>query len=237
MSFNISCELSLNLGVQSYLVGLWFSLRTHASQIWQNAQIPHEQGAAHRPAASQGLNERASIYQRVLPAKWTGTPLQTPSIGARHASGKRDSIPPMTLPQTMSSADFHRAVEATTVIPIHHPRQTSHVREVSHSKGEEAEGGGHDAPNWSRTKSAGVLMGCTALYAVIAGRVYISLIVSAVADTACLTEILVDVVDVVLDGSGIPEKFLGVTLFALVPNTTEFMNAISFAINGNIALR
>lgn len=50
-------------------------------------------------------------------------------------------------------------------------------------------------------------------------------------------EILVDMVDVVLDGSGIPEKFLGVTLFALVPNTTEFMNAISFAINGNIALR
>lgn len=51
------------------------------------------------------------------------------------------------------------------------------------------------------------------------------------------TEILVDVVDVVLEGSGIDEKFLGITLFALVPNTTEFMNAISFAINGNIALR
>ncbi len=50
-------------------------------------------------------------------------------------------------------------------------------------------------------------------------------------------EILVDVVDVVLKGSSIPEKLLGVTLFALVPNTTEFMNAISFAINGNIALR
>lgn len=52
-----------------------------------------------------------------------------------------------------------------------------------------------------------------------------------------LSEILVDVVDVVLEGSGIQEKFLGITLFALVPNTTEFMNAISFAINGNIALR
>ena len=51
------------------------------------------------------------------------------------------------------------------------------------------------------------------------------------------TEILVDVVDVVLNGSGIDEKFLGVTLFALVPNTTEFMNAMSFAMNGNIALR
>ena len=52
-----------------------------------------------------------------------------------------------------------------------------------------------------------------------------------------LAEILVDVVDVILEGSGIDEKFLGVTLFALVPNTTEFMNAMSFALNGNIALR
>lgn len=51
------------------------------------------------------------------------------------------------------------------------------------------------------------------------------------------TEILVDVVDVVLTGSGIDEKFLGLSLFALVPNTTEFMNAMSFAMNGNIALR
>ena len=51
------------------------------------------------------------------------------------------------------------------------------------------------------------------------------------------TELLVGVVDVVLEGSGIDEKFLGITLFALVPNTTEFMNAISFALNGNIALR
>lgn len=51
------------------------------------------------------------------------------------------------------------------------------------------------------------------------------------------SEILVGVVDVVLDGSGLDEKFLGITLFALVPNTTEFMNAISFALNDNITLR
>lgn len=83
---------------------------------------------------------------------------------------------------------------------------------------EEDHSGGHDAPNWSRTKSTTVLLTCTCLYAIIA-------------------EILVSVVDVVLDGSSkLPEKFLGISLFALVPNTTEFMNAISFAINGNIAL-
>lgn len=42
---------------QSYLVGLWFSLRTHASQIWQNPQQllhPHESG-------------RMSLYNKIVP--------------------------------------------------------------------------------------------------------------------------------------------------------------------------
>jgi Ca2+:H+ antiporter len=65
-------------------------------------------------------------------------------------------------------------------------------------------GGGHDAPNWSRTKSAVILLTATLAYAVIA-------------------EILVNTVDVVLENFDIDEKFLGITLFALVPNTTEFL--------------
>lgn len=64
--------------------------------------------------------------------------------------------------------------------------------------------GGHDAPNWSRTKSATILLTATIAYAIIA-------------------EILVSTVDAVLEGSDIDEKFLGITLFALVPNTTEFL--------------
>lgn len=64
--------------------------------------------------------------------------------------------------------------------------------------------GGHDAPNWSKIKSSIVLLGATLLYAVIA-------------------EILVNTVDVVLESVDIDEKFLGITLFALVPNTTEFL--------------
>jgi len=77
--------------------------------------------------------------------------------------------------------------------------------------------GGHDSPNWGRTKSYVVLISATIAYAVIA-------------------EILVSTVDAVLEHVDISEKFLGITLFALVPNTTEFLNAISFAMNGNIAL-
>ncbi|KAI5961831.1 uncharacterized protein KGF55_003802 [Candida pseudojiufengensis] len=84
-------------------------------------------------------------------------------------------------------------------------------------KEDEHEGGGHDAPNWSRNKSTVILLGATVLYAIIA-------------------EILVDNVDAILADFPIDPKFLGLTIFALVPNTTEFLNAISFAISGNVAL-
>lgn len=83
---------------------------------------------------------------------------------------------------------------------------------------EEAEQGGHEAPNWSRSKSTWILLIATLLYATIA-------------------EILVACVDSVLeDFPGLDPKFLGLTIFALVPNTTEFLNAISFAMHGNVAL-
>ncbi|KAJ2158076.1 hypothetical protein GGF46_004041 [Coemansia sp. RSA 552] len=77
--------------------------------------------------------------------------------------------------------------------------------------------GGHDAPNWSKAKSAFILCSCTVIFSLVA-------------------EVLVDTVDVVIQGVGIPEKYIGLTLFALVPNVTEFMNAIAFAIQNNIAL-
>ncbi|CCK72617.1 calcium/hydrogen antiporter KNAG_0K02540 [Huiozyma naganishii CBS 8797] len=84
--------------------------------------------------------------------------------------------------------------------------------------GEEENNGGHDAPNWSRSKSTWILLVATLLYAIIA-------------------EILVACVDSVLeDFPSLNPKFLGLTIFALVPNTTEFLNAISFAIHGNVAL-
>ncbi|KAJ5090430.1 hypothetical protein N7532_009114 [Penicillium argentinense] len=103
-----------------------------------------------------------------------------------------------------------RALADQTKPPGDEPETTALVAE-SHASG------GHDAPNWSKVKSSIILLGATILYAIIA-------------------EILVNTVDVVLESVDINEKFLGITLFALVPNTTEFLNAISFAMNGNIAL-
>ncbi|KAF8270796.1 hypothetical protein EI94DRAFT_1721930 [Lactarius quietus] len=259
----------------SYLIGLWFSLRTHASQIWQNPQQllhPHESG-------------RMSLYHKIVPpsnlipgVSRLGPPRDTDIIRHRpsfiirdatesgsqgapqcasaplgeHSADASSSSPtasrPISYPNAptsptpgslvpilesvdhalkdtglqasqLPSDDFTRAVAVATVSALRHQQvQARRVRVGQLGDEEDAAGhGGHEAPSWSRAVSASVLLACTALYAIIA-------------------ELLVDVVDVVLNGSGIDEKFLGVTLFALVPNTTEFMNAVSFAMNGNIAL-
>jgi len=121
-------------------------------------------------------------------------------------------------------ADHQHAITPTTTREQHHPQSRTDMTasvatfpDVEEAVTTGAVAGGHDAPNWSRTKSYVVLLSATLAYAVIA-------------------EILVSTVDAVLENVDIDEKFLGITLFALVPNTTEFLNAISFAMNGNIAL-
>lgn len=129
------------------------------------------------------------------------------------------------VPSSLAGEDFSRAIVAENPTQNRPPSVAQSVPEGSlggappstTQTGHDDGHGGHEAPEWSRTTSSTVLLTCTLLYAAIA-------------------EILVNEVDVVLEGSSIPEKFLGISLFALVPNTTEFMNAMSFAINGNIAL-
>ncbi|KAI9315751.1 Sodium/calcium exchanger protein-domain-containing protein [Dichotomocladium elegans] len=91
------------------------------------------------------------------------------------------------------------------------------VNDPNEDDEDEDEGVGHDSPNWSKAKSFTVLFGCTLLYSIIA-------------------EVLVDTVDEAMGSLPMDEKFLGLTLFALVPNITEFMNAMSFAMYGNIVL-
>ncbi|KAF8134027.1 hypothetical protein EV363DRAFT_1258711 [Boletus edulis] len=258
----------------SYLVGLWFSLRTHASQIWQNPQpLLHslEMPPSHRFSGYQrtsGPNVAPQIAVREAPKRVdpvateqdipSSCPISVPKtaestsaqqqVGATRSpvspSVRRVSYapPPSThqhltplmesvdlavkntqLPESLSKDDFTRAVAVATVSALRHQQNqsVSPARPRTSISGDPDTGvgghTGHEAPEWSRMTSAAVLLACTALYAIIA-------------------ELLIEVVDVVLKDSGIDEKFLGITLFALVPNTTEFMNAISFALNENISL-
>jgi Ca2+:H+ antiporter len=269
----------------SYVIGLLFTLRTHAATIWSNE--PDEKEKKPFETAANSLSNsghlefphstmsRTATGQSVSRAHIRDTQLYKRIVGqTQHEFGlgpedqplassppntKMDSNTPHLVPPKDSNehAPFHvegltdeasdalvrhiTEIAATTTAlatrdVTRAPRKAAqlantpskgdrphHHRTATEGGPEEQEtapghtSGGHDAPNWSRQKSAAILLTATVAYAIIA-------------------EILVDTVDSVLEGSDIDEKFLGITLFALVPNTTEFLNAISFAMNGNIAL-
>ena len=85
---------------------------------------------------------------------------------------KDSGIQPLQLPGSMSTDDFTRAVAVATVSALRHQqhqaRSPARVRSAAEIDAGGAHGG-HDAPSWSRTTSASVLLACTALYAIIAG--------------------------------------------------------------------
>ncbi|KAM7199756.1 Low affinity vacuolar monovalent cation/H(+) antiporter [Naviculisporaceae sp. PSN 640] len=269
------CYIAAGLLFASYIIGLWFTLRTHAAVIWNTDadEKKHDDGLppqsarpSHHPsiADTSGADIRDShLYKRILGQSLrqvssnqasgpNGTLHVVPPKSTEYGTGKLgSSISIPGLSEAENDNLVHQVAEiaatAATVAArnVQNPRRATAVSSVSASAQQASSGnrhqpirpatfpdhedlgeaagaqsgghGGHDAPNWSRLKSAIILMGATVLYAVIA-------------------EILVDTVDVVLQNINIDEKFLGVTLFALVPNTTEFLNAVSFAMNGNIAL-
>ncbi|KAK6461329.1 Ca2+/H+ antiporter [Scheffersomyces coipomensis] len=174
----------------TYICGLYFTLRTHASLIW----------ATHEPTPTR--KDEHSFRSPSVSS--FATPLQLPA-GSSKITQRLSTLPPSALkPLQSPSLDKHKKSIDESFKPI---------EPVAHDEG----GGGHDAPNWSTKKSTIILLGATVLYAIIA-------------------EILVDTVDAVLVNYPIDPKFLGLTVFALVPNTTEFLNAISFAVSGNVAL-
>lgn len=266
----------------SYVIGLLFTLRTHAAVIW-STELDEKKAGAETISASQTLvpseaerhalarvntatsavvNQRSDIrdsqlYQRILGHSLRQVGLSPNGLDASHHSSENHRpssiksphiVPPKSrdgdIPgfhlQALSEEDNNTltrrvaemAAAAAAVAArdtTKAPQRTSKLAQVptrqepsqavrSHTPvaavhddsgalpeaHAHAPGGGHDAPNWSKTKSAIVLLTATVAYAVIA-------------------EILVDTVDAVLNNVDIDEKFLGITLFALVPNTTEFL--------------
>lgn len=224
--FSIAVVIGLFI---AYVCGLFFTLRTHASLIWATLHEP--------------VTKKDSINDPIRSPSITSmdtTPLQLATAPAATATGTttlgRPSMRSLELPP---SANFKSGIFKDT--KENTPMTASYTSSLANSpmlqgiksrnrvkiapaeplpqKKEENDelALGHDAPNWSRNKSVIILLGATLLYAIIA-------------------EILVDNVDSVLSVFPINPKFLGLTVFALVPNTTEFLNAILFAIGGNVAL-
>ena len=274
------CWFAAILLFLSYLIGLWFTLRTHAAVIWNESpdekkpvmvnqpngfpQTPHVGHAVTKKLSASNLGTGSTairdtqLYKRILGQSLKQVGLESPGgAGDGHAampaatSGSATplsaSIPHLVPPKngklgeasnlveglsseqneqlvrhvaemaataaTVAARDAYRspkivqsAISATTPHPAKKPSAPPTVVGEDHVQDEHDThgGGGHDAPNWSRAKSTVILLGATFLYAIIA-------------------EILVNTVDVVLENIEIDEKFLGITLFALVPNTTEFL--------------
>ncbi|KAF3481024.1 calcium/proton exchanger [Arthroderma uncinatum] len=255
----------------SYIIGLWFTLRTHAAIIWStdiDEKKPHpdthrptlhpHSDQAHGNPSLKGSIRESQLYARILgqSLKHVGlTPNSDPSQTAHspNESSTVHVVPPkdknkcqgpykMTIPSLTPEENeqlVRQVTEVAATAATFAARDAAGPRHIAGTPGSktpagatgtpghpeeagiftepQAESHGHDAPNWGKTKSFVILLVATLLYAVIA-------------------EILVKTVDVVLESYDIDEKFLGITLFSLVPNTTEFLNAISFAMNGNIAL-
>lgn len=225
------CAILLPL---AYVVCLFFTLRTHTKIIYSPPTNP-----------SRALQ---NIYKSLLPNyilqqlhlnesnnQDSNNGIQEQDVSGGIEDGASPSADSHRIPVvTEEEAANFSGVEQLDPIPLsvhqslldgtvltHEQNQSilKHAQDLfkGDDEDDEEETVGHDAPEWSKTKSAVILCACTVLFSLIA-------------------ELMVKSVDVVVEGLHIREKILGLTLFALVPNVTEFVNAISFAIHGNISL-
>ncbi|CAJ0827488.1 15097_t:CDS:10 [Entrophospora sp. SA101] len=207
---------------KSYLIGLWFTLRTHAALVWQT-------GHHHTFADQNTQNNRISLYKKI-----TNTLMHSLPIYNTHPQQHQQHQQQLQQHQHQPPTLHHRPMSAFDAGHHHHHLSPENINiaqvaanldqlRFAYDPEEEEEPVGHDSPNWSKLKSGIVLVICTILYSAIA-------------------EILVSNVEVVLKKdpddkiSHGYEKLVGLTLFALVPNVTEFVNAMAFALYGNIAL-
>lgn len=201
--YTIYCSVVLFL---AYCIGLLFTLKTHAALIWST------------PVSSEKKSETQQQQQSTITGNVTPNNALSATVSTT-PEGRAYSVSGYT-PSSKSVAPGDQLAKKRTGKQAQQ-QQTQHTQQTqtqqTQAQTQVEESGGHDAPNWSRTKSTTILLMATIFYAIIA-------------------EILVDVVDAVLVVFSISPKFLGLTIFALVPNTTEFVNAISFAMHGNVAL-
>ncbi|KAJ3260424.1 hypothetical protein HK103_000566 [Boothiomyces macroporosus] len=189
----------------TYAVGLWFTLRTHAAHIYpekkkKTPRLPtiELEATLVSPHPESSQPERSSHPQRR-------------KIGRTKSVVSNTSTNP-----SIRKRRNHLSKLKTTPLNTSHHAPSTPVDNSSESSSDD-EGHGHGNPGWDLAKSAGILLGCTVAYSLIA-------------------EVLIDSLDEILEILPLSEKTLGLTIFAIVPTVTEFYNAIAFAVGGNIVL-
>ena len=159
--------------MQSYLIGLWFTLRTHASLVYQT-QTPLRQSIYHRLVP-------INIFQSLLPHSTTQQQHNINSLpNDLQPHNQNQATPPVPRPMSAPSTTIpsqsillhHNdgAINTIHLASLHNPQAANFVRHAQEPE-EEEEVVGHDSPNWSKMKSGIVLLSCTAAYSFIAGKI------------------------------------------------------------------
>jgi Ca2+:H+ antiporter len=127
----------------------------------------------HPHRAEEGSTLRGTSSSRMHTSGYT------PFLESVDRNMKDSSMGNMKLPSHLTTEDFTRAVAAATVSALRHQSSVISQNASGHkpratnisaaTEEEEHEGGGHESPNWTRGVSTGVLLGCTVLFAMIAG--------------------------------------------------------------------
>lgn len=126
---------------------------------------PVKHGSAASPR--QPLRPELAPEQPVLGPSGQQYPAHTGYTPYLQALEQNRNMDNMQLAPTLTQEDFHRAVHTLAAVSALH-RQGGDKKLEGHKA--EDEGGGHEAPSWTRGMSAAVLLGCTLLYAAIAGE-------------------------------------------------------------------
>ncbi|KAF7721632.1 hypothetical protein EC973_004353 [Apophysomyces ossiformis] len=177
----------------AYVVGLVFSLHTHVDMKLK-PQIAVSTVRADIPSTSAAMTSNQPSY--TAPAALQ--PQEVPSYGSFN-TGSATLLPPPILPTVQYSVE-QQPVEQQ---PSPYIFGDEDLYDDFQDGEEEEEVSGHDSPNWGKTKSFTILFVCTLLYSIIA-------------------EVLIDTIDEVMEHLAINEKFLGLTLFALIPAMVAF---------------
>ena len=173
-------------------------------RVSTRGNVPDSSSSASREVQINGISEEDNqkLIRQVAKASATAA-----TVAANDAA---------KAPRKVSEMASTPARSMDRTISGYHPRPDGHPDPIGTEAYGMAAGAAHDAPNWSRMKSAVILLVATIAYAIIA-------------------EILVDTVDSILENVDIDEKFLGITLFALVPNTTEFLVSYYYSRLSNLS--
>ena len=161
-------------------------LTTHTEEGPSRSETPvpriHEPTASNEPPHSPVTPTVPSLLNRRIsyanpPA--VNAPGYTPIMESVDHAIKDTGIQPLQLPGSLTTDEFTRAVAVATVSALRHQQHAAASPVRMRASGAEMDAGGgghggHDAPSWSRTTSASVLLACTALYAIIAGTYFVA---------------------------------------------------------------